>query len=331
MKILIVHPEDIPRHYYGGTERVIWYLGKELVRLGHEVTYLVKAGSTCDFAPVIHIDPNQPEVDQIPPNQFDLVHFHWIPQFIDRVQEPYLMTMHGNKYKVDDLNQNIVFVSKNHAQRFGGEAYVHNGLDWEDYGQPSLTSSGNYFHFLGNAAWRVKNVKGAIEMIRATENEKLKVLGGVRFNFKMGLRLTFSSRISFHKKVGGEIKNELVRNSKGLIFPVRWHEPFGLAIIESLYLGSPVIGTPYGSLPELVTEDVGFLSNKKEELVNAIENINRFDRRQCHEYAKEKFSSQKMTQDYLKLYEKVLDGEPLNRKPPVIKSDKAISLLPWYE
>ncbi|MEF9931013.1 MAG: glycosyltransferase, partial [Bacteroidales bacterium] len=53
--------------------------------------------------------------------------------------------------------------------------------------------------------------------------------------------------------IGGEQKLNILKESKGLIFPVIWNEPFGLAITESLYCGAPVFGTPYGSLPELIT------------------------------------------------------------------------------
>ena len=134
---------------------------------------------------------------------------------------------------------------------------MHNGLDWNDYSTPELMKSRNYFHFLGNAAWRVKNVSGAINVIKKTKTQRLKVLGGVRFNFKMGMRFTFSTKVGFEGMVGGQTKFDLLNGSKGLIFPVKWHEPFGLAIIESLYFGCPVFGTPYGSLPELVTSDFG--------------------------------------------------------------------------
>ena len=53
-------------------------------------------------------------------------------------------------------------------------------------------------------------------------------------------------------------KKVIIEQSKGLIFPVTWHEPFGLAITESFYFGAPVGGTPYGALPELVSPEVGF-------------------------------------------------------------------------
>ena len=69
----------------------------------------------------------------------------------------------------------------------------------------------------------------------------------------MGLRFTLSQRIRFHGMVAGERKSALLRQSSGLIFPVVWHEPFGLAVVESLYMGAPVFATPYGALPEIVT------------------------------------------------------------------------------
>jgi hypothetical protein len=55
MHILFVNHAPIPVFAYGGTERVIWDLGKSLVGLGHRVSYLVPQGSHCDFAQVLAI------------------------------------------------------------------------------------------------------------------------------------------------------------------------------------------------------------------------------------------------------------------------------------
>ena len=96
-----------------------------------------------------------------------------------------------------------------------------------------------------------------------------------------------------------------------------WHEPFGLAIIESLYLGCPVIATPYGSLPELVSEETGFLSDSESALAQALAGAGRFDRRACHESVKRRFSHLAMARAYQQCYERVLAGEALNPAPPV--------------
>lgn len=312
MNILIVHNSVIPPVDYGGTERVIWFLGKELAKLGHKVTYLAKKGSNCEFAQVLFINPEKSINDQIP-EDIDIIHFHAPPQY--PVLKPYLVTIHGNVSNFE-LDINSVFVSRDHATRFGSESFVYNGIDWDYYPKPELENSRTYFHFLGNAAWRVKNLKGAIDVISATNAEQLKVLGGYRLNFKMGFRLTLSRRVSFEGMVAGKKKIDFLQNSKGLVFPVRWHEPFGLAIIESLYMGCPVFGTPYGSLPELVNPTVGFLADNQKKLTEALKNVSSFSRLTCHEYAVDMFNSKKMAEGYLEKYQKVLNGQMLNTVKP---------------
>jgi len=345
MKILLVNNTRIPVHLYGGTERVIWWLGKSLVQMGHEVTYLVKAGSSCPFARVLSLDEKKPLAAQIP-DDCDVVHLHF--ETSESLPKPQLTTLHGNLSEPHTLHPNTVFISQNHAARHGGSVYVHNGLDFEDYGKPDLDNKRLYFHFLGNAAWRVKNVRGAIDLA-GRAGERLHVIGGTRVNFRMGLRITLTPHVRFHGMLGGDNKNAIINSSKGLIFPVLWHEPFGLAIVESLYFGCPVFGTPYGSLPELLGKkvsigrkkndwkgtadafysDLGCLSVKKSDLVEAIQNADSYDRRRCHAYAVEHFSAQRMAQDYLRLYEQVLNGQDLHAKPPVlaeIPSEKFLSM-----
>ena len=328
MRILIVNTGIIPVYLYGGTERVIWGLGKELTRLGHQVTFLVNKGSSCDFASVRFINYSKPIVDQIN-NDFDIVHFNFIPKNLSTFKLPYIITIHGNTNDTKEMDKNTVFVSKNHAARYNSQSYVHNGLDWSGYSLPSFKIKRDHFHFLGNAAWRVKNVVGAIDVIKNVKDEKLNVLGGVRFNFNMGIRFTFSPKVHFYGFIGGAKKYNILNASKGLIFPVRWHEPFGLAIIESLYYGCPIFGTPYGSLPELVTEDVGFLSNKKEALIAAVSNATKYSAQRCYDYANEEFNSLKMTQKYLEKYEKVLALEPLNHTPPKLQKIQEQKFLDW--
>jgi len=326
MNILIVSSGIIPALKYGGTERVIWYLGKELCKIGHKVTFLVSKGSYCDFATVLFYDRNRKLSEQIP-SSTDIVHFNFVPS--ELIEKPYIVTIHGNCNDFREFDLNTVFVSKNHAARFGSDSFVYNGLDWNDYGNPDFESRKDHFHFLGKAAWSVKNLKGAINVIKATENENLMVLGGNRLNLKMGFRFTLSSRIHFYGMIGGEEKNILLRKSKGLIFPVRWNEPFGLALIESLFFGCPVFGTPYGSLPEIVNSEVGFLSNSAVELIKEIGNVDRFSRLQCHNYALELFNSKKMTESYLEKYVKVLNGGNLNNRPPKLIEKQTKKLLDW--
>lgn len=328
--VLIVYRGVIPVKFYGGTQRDIWYEGRELVKMGHKVSYLVKSGSECDFGRIIEFDPEKDIRQQIP-EDIDIVHYHDEHPNMDAIDKPYLFTLHGNKNTQEKLPVNTVFISKNHASRFGSEHWVFNGMDWDDYGEVDWNVKRDYFHFLGNAAWRLKNVKGAIRTVTKAPGERIDILGGVRFNFEMGIRLTWSPRARFHGMVGGNQKYQLINGSKGLIFPVRWNEPMGLAIIESLYFGCPVFGTPYGSLPEMVTPEFGFLSNRRSELTEAIKNVDSYDRKRCHEYARETYSSKVMTDHYVRYFEQILNGQPVQDFQPSLKEVQQDKFLPWFD
>ncbi len=324
MNILLVNLAPIPVFAYGGTERVIWDLGKALADEGHRVSYLVPEGSSCPFARVIPIQKQLSWSAQIPPDT-DITHFHFDPH--EDIEHPWLMTEHTNNLQNPPLPLNTVFVSANHAARYGSSVFVHNGLDWSKYAQPSLQPMASRLrhHFLGKAAWRVKNVQGAIDVALRAKQE-LDVLGGNRLNVKRGFRWTWSSRIHFHGMVGGSVKFDLLDRSRGLIFPVRWHEPFGLAVIESLYFGAPVYATPYGALPELVSPEVGVLSADGDCLVEAVRRGG-FDPRACHEHAAQHFTHHKMMQQYQQVYERILAGECLHTQPP--QREGAFKKLPW--
>jgi hypothetical protein len=316
MNIVIVdRGNKIPVSKYGGTERVIWGLGYELNKMGHNVTFVVPPGSSCTFATVVEYNPSV-ELETLIPKNTDIIHFNFPPT--KEVSLPHLITMHGNMNKGDQSPLNSVFVSKNHAERNNSNVYVHNGLLWEDYPKIDLNKARNYLHFLGKASWKIKNLPGAAE-IAIKSKYKLKVLGGQKWrlcNFKRKPFYTLHPSVSYCGLVDNFQKMEIIQHSKGLLFPVQWHEPFGLAIIESLYAGCPIFGSKIGSLPELINKDVGFLSNDAQEIVKAIK-TKVFDPKICHEYAINNFNSKLMTENYLKLYEKILSGKSLNTVAPV--------------
>ena len=155
------------------------------------------------------------------------------------------------------------------------------------------------------------------------------MIGGKRFNLNQGIRLTFDPRIQFEGMKGGVEKNNLLKGSKGLIFPVLWNEPFGLSIVESLYFGCPVFGTPYGSLNEIIQLSVGITSNSLSTLVDAVQNAGQFDPKTCHQYVMENFTSTQMTVNYLKKYETVLSGQHLNDTAPILTNIQTEKFLPF--
>ena len=353
MKILLVQNSRIPIQTYDDAERILWWLGKSLHQLGHEVSYLVKKGSTCPFAKIFIINEKKPLQEQIP-DGFDVVHFHCQPASAPSV--PYLVTQHRNAVDDSPLDPNTVFLSRNQARRHGGKVYVHPGIDFADYGRPDWEARRMFFHFLGNAAWSGKNVRGAID-VAGQAGARLHVIGGSRVNFRKGLRITLSPHVRFHGVLSNDGRNMLLNQSKGLIFPALWAEPFGLSVVESLYFGCPVFGTPYGALPELLGKretpsrvhvgqdsakaeawngqveafysELGCLSVKRTEVVEAVKNAEAYDRKHCHEYACEHFSAEKMALKYVELYEKVARGESLHPQPLIPTAMASDQFMPF--
>ena len=312
MHVVQVIDRVIPALKYGGTERVVWWLSRQLAAMGHTVTILASPGSFCNFASVLPLNPRKSLDEQVPEGA-DVIHLHDDRPSSNKI--PTLRTFHGNARKGGSMSENTVFISADQARRHGGCVYVYNGLDLQEYGQPDWSTRREHLVFLAKAAWKVKNVKDAIYIARKA-GRPLAVAGGYRLNFKMGFRFTLDPNARFLGMVDHAQKQKILNRSLALLFPVKWHEPFGLALIESLYYGNPVFGTPFGSLPEIVSAEVGFLSKSRSELIRQVRQLERFDRRGCHEYVGDRFSSKAMASNYLEQYEKVCNGRTLHENRP---------------
>src|SRR5688572_5172800 len=128
MRVALIHKAKFPVDGYGGTERVVWWLAKGLWELGHQVTLYCAEGSTCSFAKVV---PIQDEHIPLDPSSFDCAHYFNTPKA--DYDYPFVVTIGGNGKKGELYSQNTVFVSRNHAERHGAVAFVHNGVDPSEY------------------------------------------------------------------------------------------------------------------------------------------------------------------------------------------------------
>lgn len=324
MHICLVVDAVLPTQFYGGTERVVYWLGRALYEAGHKVTFLAQQ-SKLDFADVIVIDKNKSLESQIPKG-VDIVHLH--SGFDIPLDIPACQTIHGNCREITVFHPNSIFVSSSHAQNHGASAFVHNGLDERDYGSVDFDVTRHSFVFLAKAAWRVKNVKGAIRVAELAKSP-IDILGGSRLNFKMGFRFTTSASANFHGMVDDSVKIPYLRQARGLIFPVLWPEPFGVAVIESLYFGTPVFATPYGALPEIINTEVGFLSNSASKLADVAKQWQKFDRKLIHEYWRRNFSAEVMAAKYIEYYTSILDGQNLHTSEIISQPVRESQMMPW--
>jgi len=324
----------IPPKLYGGTERIIYWLGKALVELGHQVTLIANAQSHIPGAELRPIAPGEKDPQawlRLIPHSTDIVHFHERP--VTQIGKPFLMTIHGNGRPGEQFPPNTIFVSRKHAANHGSRHFVHNGIDPTEYSFAGTRE--NHALFLANARTPVKNLRGAANVARRAGLE-LRVLGSRNWPLNLHRLLPPIRGVRYYGIIGGAEKYDLLARARCLIFPVRWHEPFGIATIEALVSGAYVVATPYGSLPEIVTPEVGALSAKAEELVEAVKNPQRFNPQACRDHVlRGGFTHLDMARKYLKYYEQVLAhgslGEAKEPAPATQPGFVAKQLLPWED
>jgi glycosyltransferase involved in cell wall biosynthesis len=102
-------------------------------------------------------------------------------------------------------------------------------------------------------------------------------------------------------------KVRLVSKARALLFPIRWHEPFGVAVIEALACGTPVIAMKKGSMPEIIEHGVnGFLAKNEEEFRKYMQRVDEIDPAACRKSVEDKFSAPVAAQKYLDMYHEAI-------------------------
>ncbi len=113
--------------------------------------------------------------------------------------------------------------------------------------------------------------------------------------------------------VGGPIRDDLVSSARASVFPLQWDEPGGTAVVESLALGTPVIGLRRGCLPELIHNGhTGLLTDTAEELAAALRRTGELDPQACRVEAAQRFTPAVMAEKYLQFYERLIDRSTIS-------------------
>jgi glycosyltransferase involved in cell wall biosynthesis len=225
----------LPVKGYGGTERVVTALVRGLAALGHEVTLLALPGTVVPEAGRVITQPERTLRDpvglarSVPPGT-EILHAHF-PVAVAPPGVPFLQTLHGNLAAGEPLPLNTVCLSRDHAFRHGGRAWIYSGLDPQDF--TFRREKDDYDLFIG----RLHSIKGyrwAVAGARRTRH-RLLIAGG--------WRPSFSRFVRYLGEVDGARKRELLAGARCVWMPALWNEPFGLTLIEPLFSGTPVLGT----------------------------------------------------------------------------------------
>jgi glycosyltransferase involved in cell wall biosynthesis len=128
--------------------------------------------------------------------------------------------------------------------------------------------------------------------------------------------LSRSEQIVYIGELSTEAKKYWFRHARATLFPIRWGEPFGMVLIESMASGTPVLAFREGSVPEIVIDGVtGFIVDSVAAMAQAVERIEHIDRRKCRRHVEDCFSMRRMAESYAELYAELAGAAELREAP----------------
>jgi glycosyltransferase involved in cell wall biosynthesis len=338
--------EAVPPKLYGGTERIVAHLTNQLVDLGHEVTLFAsgdsetKARLVAAWPHALRLDPNMR--DYLAPHiilletlarcarDFDIIHLHidyLSYPILSRIDVPFVSTLHGrlDLPELQHLYQTfpdvpVVSISDSQRKPMKYANFVdtiYHGLPDDMLRQgPGL---GGYLAFIG----RISPEKAPDAAIRIAQAASMRI--------KIAAKIDKADQAYFdecvkpllslpHVEFIGEInefqKIEFLGNAAALLFPIAWDEPFGLAMIEAMACGTPVVALRRGSVPEVLDDGIsGFIVETEAEAIAAVRRVPELDRGRVRQTFEARFTARRMAEDYLRVYQHLIAA----RRPAKLK------------
>jgi glycosyltransferase involved in cell wall biosynthesis len=248
-------------------------------------------------------------------SEFDLVHnnLDWLPLAMSQFcRSSLLTTVHGfcspailPAYQM----ARSAFVSISDADRGPDLEYaatIYHGIDVRQF--PFQPAPGESLVAFG----RIHPDKGTADAIRIARaaGRRLVICGPVhdeRYHAEEVLPLVDGEQVVYAGNVGPQRRAEILGNAAALLHPIGFAEPFGLSVVEAMTCGTPVVAYPLGSMPEVVDPGItGFLATSVEDAVAILDDALKLDRAQVRARAVERFSADRMVDDYLRLYQRIV-------------------------
>ena len=347
---MIVSPwYPVPPVGYGGIELVAFNLARELQHRGHQVTVIGREGSkgpfdvaalapaewTSDLGTRDHIPRENLFLHRahefIHERGFDVVHDHsgltGILLNAELGHPPAVATLHGDLSQgecdflaaIDD-EVRLVGISRSQQAQCPGVVWagmVYNAIDPSEY-EP-VTRPEDKEDYVVQLA-RINPMKAqhlSIEFARRV-GTRLVLAGKVDPDateyFESEIQPHIGHGVDWLENVVGAEKARLMAKAKAEIFPIQWEEPFGLAMVEAMVSGTPVLATTRGSAVELVEPGItGWLAEDLDGLVESYARLDEIDLQRCSQRAAERFGLEQMGDGYLSVYEAARLGQQFSK------------------
>lgn len=321
----------VPPRHYGPWEQVVSTLTEGLVRRGLDVTLFATADSLTSarleaicprgYSEDSSLDPKVWEGLHIAncferAGEFDMIHNHFdfLPLTYSKlVATPVVTTIHGFSSSrilpaFEHYNRHTHYVSISDADRAPNLDYaatIHHGISMEKF--PLTTKGEGYLLFFG----RIHPEKGCAEAISiATQVGRRLIIAGIvqdeRY-FADKVQPHLGRDIIYMGPIGADRRAAVLGGAVALLHLISFDEPFGLSVVEAMACGTPVIANARGSMPEIIRPGInGFLVNSLEEAARSVEQCAALNRVEVRDSVVQRFSAERMVEDYLRLYEQLV-------------------------
>ena len=335
MRVAILAPISwrVPPRGYGPWEQFASLLTEGLVRRGLDVTLF----ATSDSVTTAHLVGTAPTGYSEDPaldakvwealhisavfehaSEFDVIHnsFDFLPlTYSGLVDTPVVTTIHGFSSEqivpvFEKYNGHGYYVAISNADRHERLDYIatiHHGIDLSEF--DLQRTPGDYLLFFG----RIHPDKGTVEAIDVAERAGLPlVIAGIvqdrRYFEQLVEPRLDGERVSYVGPVGLEGRGGLLGGARALLHLVNFDEPFGFSVVEAIACGTPVIARRRGSMGEIVQHgENGFLVDTLEEAVAAVDASMVLDRAAVRASVERRFDVERMVDDYLTVYERIVE------------------------
>jgi glycosyltransferase involved in cell wall biosynthesis len=334
MKIAILSPIAwrTPPDKYGPWEQVASNIAEGLVAQGVDIT-LFATGNSHTSGKLAFVSPTAYAEDpDIEPkaweclhisnlmeraDDFDLIHnnFDFLPLSYSRlIKTPMITTIHGfsspkiipvyKKYNADNFYVSIS--NSDRSSELDYVATVYNGINTNEF--TFNANPKDYLLFFG----RIHPEKGTYEAIQIAKQSgrKLIISGFIQdenYFAKKVKPFINNNDIVYVGNSAARDRNKLLGEAYALLHPIIFDEPFGLSVAEAMLCGTPVVAFNRGSMPELIENlKTGFLVDTIEQAVAVVNSLHLINREYCYQWARSKFSRQKMIDGYLDVYHRIL-------------------------
>lgn len=324
----------VPPVGYGGIERIIDSLARGFIAAGHEVLLAAASDSSCAAPLVPGMRPAEPDQLGFSLSELshviraydglqdvDIIHDHTLagPLLARKAPHvPVVTTIHGpltpasaDLYRAMAANTAIIGISRDqtsHVPDVPVTRVIHHGMDVEAV--PVGSGKGGYVCFVG----RMCPDKGVLQAIQIARKAGIPLRIAAKMRepqeieyFRSAIEPILDSTTEFLGELGDAEKYRLMGESMAFLNPIQWSEPFGLVMIEALAAGTPVVGTPIGSAPELVDHGKTGYLGPTDQLHTFLPLAAGLDRSFCRDRAVRLFSTGRMVANHLDLFAQLVE------------------------